>query len=259
MNIMTHGSSTNVKINVQGSDKEERRYVELLGGLQNVCALFNVDIRGFDPGLVHHTIKPARQNQGLVNSALGGTFQRELRDFLRTEMFLVHPEWVSNWEPASKTTNNIRNCISLRNFMQEIMRNPFPPLCMEMFLQQVVESQLEPLFDSLFGYDKIKIEGENIHKTTFIISWGTMSYNFLPSSLFDASIPLKGPMHTTFDELVSLHAYLDDLIVCEKRLIIHHNFKCWSISRLLLSWTLTQKSSRNYRDNGFPTTLTVLA
>jgi hypothetical protein len=108
MNIRTPGSSTNVKINVQGYDKEERRSVELLGGLQNVFDWFNVDLHGFDPGLVQHTIKPARQKKGLVNSALGGTFQRELRDFLRTEMFLVHPEWVSNWEPASKTTNNIR-------------------------------------------------------------------------------------------------------------------------------------------------------
>jgi hypothetical protein len=77
----------------------------------------------------------------------------------------------------------------------------------------------------LFGYDKIKIEGENIHKTTFIISCGTMSYNCLPSGLFEASIPLKGPMHTTFDELVSLHAYLDDLIVCVKRMIITSEFQ----------------------------------
>jgi hypothetical protein len=135
MNIRTPGSSTNVKINVQGSDKEERRFVELLGGLQNVFSWFNVDLHGFDPGLVQHTIKPARQKQGLVNSALGGTFQRELRDFLRTEMFLVHPEWVSNWEPALRTTNNIRTCISLRTFRQAIMSNPFPPLSMEMFLQ----------------------------------------------------------------------------------------------------------------------------
>jgi hypothetical protein len=68
------------------------------------------------------------------------------------------------------------------------MRNPFPPLSMEMFLQQVVESQLEPLLDNLFGYSKIKVEGENIHKTTFITNCDTMSYDCLPSGLFDASI-----------------------------------------------------------------------
>jgi hypothetical protein len=137
MNIRTPGSSTNVKINVQCSDKEEMRSVELLGGFQNVFSWFNEDLRGFDPGLIQRTMKPARKKQGLVNSALKATFQRELRNFLRAGMFFsVHPEWVSNWEPASRTTDNIRTCINLQTFRQAIMRNPFPPLNMEMFLQQ---------------------------------------------------------------------------------------------------------------------------
>jgi hypothetical protein len=79
-------------------------------------------------------MKPARQKQRLVNSALKETFQKEMRDFLRTEMFsLALPGWVSNWEPASKTTGNIRTCVSLRTFRQAIMRNPLLPLNMKMF------------------------------------------------------------------------------------------------------------------------------
>ena len=109
MNIRTPGSSMNVKINVWGFDKEEMRSVELLGGFQNVFAWFNEDLRGFDLGLIQRTMKPTRQKQGLVNSSLEATFQRELRNFLRAGMFSsVHPEWVSNWEPTSRTTDNIR-------------------------------------------------------------------------------------------------------------------------------------------------------
>jgi hypothetical protein len=132
MNIRTPESSTNVKINVQCSDKEEMRSVELLGGFQNVFSWSYEDLRGFDPGLIQHTMKPARQKQGLVNSALKATFQRELGNFLRSRIiFLVHPEWVPNWVPASKTTDHIRTCIHLRTFSQAIMRNPSPPLNME--------------------------------------------------------------------------------------------------------------------------------
>jgi hypothetical protein len=64
------------------------------------------------------------------------------------------------------------------------------------------------------------VEGENIHKTTFTTNCDTMSYNCWPSGLFDTSITVKQPIHTTFNELVSLHVYLDDLIVCVKRLIV---------------------------------------
>jgi hypothetical protein len=37
------------------------RSVELLGGFQNVFSWFKMDLRGFDPGLVQHTMKPAKQ------------------------------------------------------------------------------------------------------------------------------------------------------------------------------------------------------
>jgi ribonuclease HI len=241
MKITTPGSSMNVKINVQGFDKEEMRSVELLGGFQKVFSWFNVDLCGFDLGLVQHTMKPARQKQRLVNSALKATFHRESRNFSRTEMFfLVHPKWVSKWEPTSKTIDNIRTCISLQTFRQEIMRNPFPPLSMKIFLQQVVELHLEPLLDSLFGYNKTKVKGENIHKTTFITNCDTMSYSFLPSGLLDTSITLKRPIHTTFDELVSLHVYLDDLIVCVKRMIV--TSECQVLGHFQITFVLDTNS-----------------
>ena len=61
MKIRAPGSSSNVKINIHGSNKEEMKSVELLSGFQKVFAWFNVDLRGFDPGLVQHTMKLARQ------------------------------------------------------------------------------------------------------------------------------------------------------------------------------------------------------
>jgi hypothetical protein len=117
LNIRTLESSTNVKINVQCSDKEEMRYVGLLGGSQKVFSWSYEDLRGFDPGLVQHTMKSARQKQGLVNSALKAPFQKELENFLKVGIiFSVHPEWVFNWVAASKTTYHIRTCIHLCTF-----------------------------------------------------------------------------------------------------------------------------------------------
>jgi hypothetical protein len=120
--------------------------VELIGIFQKGFSWCNMDLRGFDPGLVQHTMKPTRKKQRLVNSSLKASFCRESRNFSRTKMlFLVHPRWASKWEPASKTIDNIRTCIILQSFRQGIMRNPFPPLSMKMFLRHVVELHLEPL------------------------------------------------------------------------------------------------------------------
>jgi hypothetical protein len=105
------------------------------------------------------------------------------------------------------------------------MRNPFPPLNVGIFLQQVVESQLRPLLDSLLGYKRIKVKRENVYKTIFLTNCDTMPYKCLPSSLLDASIAFKRPIHTSFNELISLPAYLDYLIMCVKGLIITSEFQ----------------------------------
>ena len=114
LKIRAFEPSTNVKINVQCSDKEEMRFIGIPGEPQKFFAWFYEDVCGFDPGLVQHIIKLARQKKELVNSALEAPFRRELRDFLRVGMFFsAHPEWVSIWKSASGTTDNIITCISL--------------------------------------------------------------------------------------------------------------------------------------------------
>jgi hypothetical protein len=231
-NIGALESSKNNDIDTQCSDNEKMKFAKLIGGFQKVYAWCYKDLRGFDPGFLQNAIphkegmKPIMQGQRAINSAFKATSQRELGKFLRDEIiFSVHPEWVSNWEPASRTTDNIGTCINIQTFRQAIMRNLVLSLNMEMVLQQVVESQLRPLLDSLLGCKKIKVKMANAHKTTLITSWGTLSYQCLLSSLLDTSTAFKIPTHTTLDELVSLHLYLDDLIVCVKGLIITSRFQ----------------------------------
>ena len=186
-------------------------------------------------------MKPVMQKQRSINLALKATFQRELGNFLRARIiFSVHPAWVPDWVPASNTTDHVRTCIHFRTFSQAIMRNPFLPLNMEVFLQQVVESQLRPLLDSFLVCKKIKVKGADAHKTTLITNWGTMPYQFLLSSLLDASITFIRPVHTTFDELVSLHLYLDDLIVCVKGIIITSEF--WVLAPFQIAFVLDTNS-----------------
>jgi hypothetical protein len=136
LNIRKFEPSTNVKIKVQCSGKEEMSSTRLLGESQKVFSWSYEDLRGFDPGLIQYIIKIARQKQEFVNSAPEAPFRRDLRDFLRNGMFFSpHPEWVSILKSAPGTTGNIITCTSLRTFRKVIMRNPSSTLNIEMFLQ----------------------------------------------------------------------------------------------------------------------------
>jgi hypothetical protein len=203
------------------------KFPKLLRGFQKVFSWSYRDLRGFDLGLIHNSIpikegmKSSRKEQRPINSAFKETFRKELENFLRVGIiFLVYPEWVSNWIPVSQTTDHITTCINFHTFRMAIMRNPFPPLNMGMVLQQVIESQLRPLLDNFFVYNKTKGKGEDSQKTTLIPNWCSMSYKFLFSSLPDTSTSFKIPIHPILDELISIHIYLDDLIIYIKGLII---------------------------------------
>jgi hypothetical protein len=114
-------------------------------------------------------MKPFMQKQRSINPPLKETFQREFGNFLRARIiFSVHPQWVPNWVPASKTTDHIRTCIHFLTFSQTIMRNPFPPLNMEVILQQVVESQLRPLLDSFLGCRKLGKRGRCLQNQSYL-------------------------------------------------------------------------------------------
>jgi hypothetical protein len=198
-------------------------------------------------------MKLTRKKQGLDNSTPEAPFRMDLRFFLRAGMFFsAQSEWVSIWKSALGTTDNIRTCISLRTFKQAILRNPFSPPNMEIFLQQVVESQLRPFLDSLFGYNRIKVEGENVHKTTFIANCDTMTYKCRLFILLDTCTSFKKTMRITLNELVSLHLYLDDLIVHDKGLMISSDFQV--IGPFPISFALDTNSyiSKELQEKLFP-------
>jgi hypothetical protein len=101
---------------------------------------------------------------------------------------------------------------------------------MEMILQQVAGSQMMSLLDEFSSYSQIKVKREDKYKTTFITHWGTLTYERMPSGLFDASATFKSPMQLAYDDLIEviIHIYLDDIVLYSKGLSITSKFqKLW--------------------------------
>ena len=76
LNIRTPKPLTNIKINVQCSDKDEMGSTRLLGESQKVFAWFYEDLHGFDPSLVQHTMELASKNKNLLTLHWKHPFKR---------------------------------------------------------------------------------------------------------------------------------------------------------------------------------------
>jgi hypothetical protein len=133
--------------------------------------------------------------------------------------------------------------------------SPLPNI--EMILQKFAGSQMMPLLNVLFSYNQIEVKGADAYKTTLITNWGTMTYERM---LSDASTTFKRPIQITLDELISIHIYLDDLIIYVKGLLVTSEFQVLWLGPLKITFVLSTNSYilKIYRSDYYPTTLTVL-
>jgi hypothetical protein len=247
LNIWTLESPKNVKIGVQCSDEEKMKFAKLLGEFQDVFAWSYEDLRGFDPSLIRHVIpikegiESVRKKQRPINPALEATVRGELEKSLKVGIaFLVrYPRWVSKLVPVPKVTDHIS---FFHPFHRDIMKDRFLPLNMEVIMQQVVRSEMMPLLVSFFCYNQIKVKGADAYKTTFIIDWGTVTYERMISRLPDASTTFTRPIQINLDELISIHIYLDDLIIYVKGLLITSGFQKLWLGRYKIAFVLYNNS-----------------
>jgi hypothetical protein len=76
LNIGTPEAPENVKIGAKCSDEEKMKFAKLLGEFQYVFSWSYEDLRGFDPGLIQHSIpikegiKPVRKKQRPINPVI---------------------------------------------------------------------------------------------------------------------------------------------------------------------------------------------
>jgi hypothetical protein len=69
-----------------------------------------------------------------------------------------------------------------------------------------------------------------------------MYYKCLPPGLPDAGTTFQGTIHTTLDELISIHIYLDNIIICVKRMIITSEFQVLILGPFKIDFILDTNS-----------------
>jgi hypothetical protein len=247
MNNGTPEAPKNVKIGAQCFDEEEMKFSKLLGEFNNVFSWYYEDLHGFDPGLIQHAIiikeaiKPVRKKQRPINPAPEEIIRKGLEKILKAGIILPvkYSEWVSNLVPIWKSTEHIRFCVDFHVVTQVLMKGYSPLPNIEMILQKFTGSQMMPLLNILFSYNQIEVKQEDAYKTTFITNWGTMNYERM---LSDASTTFKRPIQITLDELISIHIYLDDLIIYVKGMLVTSEFQVLWLGPFKINFVMSTNS-----------------
>jgi hypothetical protein len=117
--------------------------------------------------------------------------KREIDKMLEAGLIFVveEAEWVSPIVIQSKKgIEDIRFCVNYRSLNASYVNDHFPAPFMDEVLEQVVGKESYSFTYGFSGYHQVRTVEEQKNNTTFIIEWGSFSYNVMLFNL--KNIPL---------------------------------------------------------------------
>ena len=126
--------------------------------------------------LLKEGAKTVKQRPYRLNPKYKKKVQNELDKMLVVGIIdpIEEIEWASPMVVQDKKTKGeIRICVDLRKLNDASIHDPFPTPFTDEVQDNVGGQEVYSFTDGFSGYHHIKIHGEDRHKTTFAIEWGS--------------------------------------------------------------------------------------
>ncbi len=94
-------------------------------------------------------------------------------------------------------------------------KDPFPLPLLDSILDSIVEHEMYSFMDGYNGYNQVKMAEEDKVKMTFILEWGTYTYNVMPFGLCNALTTFQKVITKMFKPYFNkfMQIFLDDFNV----------------------------------------------
>jgi len=138
----------------------------------------------------------------------------EVEKLLKASFIYLVPltEWVSNIIPITNKQGTIRVCVDYRDLNLACPKHNYPTPFIDQIIENCVESAIFSFMDGFSGYNQIEILPSDQHKTTFIYTWGTLSYRKFSFGFKNTGATFQRAMSYAFHDIKHIvDPYLDDL------------------------------------------------
>ena len=105
-------------------------------------------------------------------------------------------------------------CVDHRDLNQASPKYNFPLPHIDTIVDNTVKNSLFSFMDRFLGYNQIRMELDDMEKTTFVTMWGTFCYKVMPFKLKNVGAMYQRAMVTLFHDMVhkEIEVYVDDMI-----------------------------------------------
>lgn len=94
-----------------------------------------------------------------------------------------YPQWVSNIVPMPKKDGKVHMYVDYKDLNKTSPKDDFPLPHIDVLVDKTTQFSVFSFMDVFFGYNQIKMDPEDMEKTTFITPWGTFCYKVMSFGL----------------------------------------------------------------------------
>ena len=157
------------------TEEESDKLRALLMEYRDCFAWSYEDLKGIDEQIVVHTIPlradaiPVTQRPYRTNPKIAQTIQEELKKLLDVGFIyeIEHSDWVSPIVCVPKKNGKLRVCVDFKKLNANTIKDHYPLPYTETILERLAGHEAYSFLDGFSGYNQVKIQASDQHKTTF--------------------------------------------------------------------------------------------
>ncbi|XP_045822052.1 uncharacterized protein LOC123914933 [Trifolium pratense] len=222
INLGSESDVKEVKVGASLQEDVKKDLVSLLQEYVDVFAWSYQDMPGLDTDIVVHKLPlkpecaPVKQEMRRTRPDMALKIKEEVKKQFDAGFLTVakYPQWVANIVPVPKKDGKVRMCVDYRDLNRASPKDDFPLPHIDVLVDNTAQSSVFSFMDGFSGYNQIKMNPEDMEKTTFITPWGTFCYKVMPFGLKNAGATYQRAMVTLFHDMIhkEIEVYVDDMI-----------------------------------------------
>ncbi|KAE8678980.1 hypothetical protein F3Y22_tig00111402pilonHSYRG00591 [Hibiscus syriacus] len=226
MNLGTDEEIKEVKIGTTLTVQIKQELINLLQEFKDIFAWSYQDMPGLSTDIVIHKLpinpeyKSIQQKLRRMRPEMLLQIKEEVMKQINAGFLQAskYPEWVANIVPVPKKNGKVRMCVDYRDLNKASPKDSFPLPHIDTLVDNTAGHAWFSFMDGFSGYNQIKMNPEDMEKTTFITMWGTFCYKVMPFGLKNAGATYQRAMVTLFHDMMhkEIEVYVDDMIAKSK-------------------------------------------
>jgi hypothetical protein len=183
-----------VTIGAHLSPEEEKELAQFLNKNKDVFAWSAKDLQGVDKDIIEHTLEtderitPKKQKLRKMSEGKVKAVEAEVQRLHDAKVIreVLYPVWMANIVPVKKKNGKWRMCVDFTNLNKACKKDDFPIERVDKIVDDPANSEMLSLIDMFSGYHQIRVQREDVEKTSFITPFGTFCFVKMPEGLKNA-------------------------------------------------------------------------